>query len=111
MTQSQKKRADHVAKKLWDSFVAPDYGSRVALAGAIVPHGSLKSALLRKKLSWVETLANKFVTLAVARRSVKVLERKYHLSVPLFPGVSREQWREQQSQKIVKLCYRVKKNL
>ena len=109
-SMSQQKRAEVVAKYLWENFISPDYGARTALTGAIIPYGSLKSTALRKQLSWVEFLGNKFVTLAVARRSVKHLLRKYHVQVPIIPGVSSEEWKETQAQRIVKACYRMKKN-
>ena len=107
---SQQKRAEVVAKFLWEKFISPDHGARVALTGAIIPYGSLKSAALRKQLAWVEALANKFVTLAVARRSIKLLLKKYHVNVPVIPGVSKDEWAQTQAQRVVKMCYRMKKN-
>ena len=107
---SQHQRALYLAKRLWETFVRADSGQRVALTGAIVPYGSLKSRSLRRQLAWVETLDNKFVTLAVARRAVALLEKKFYLSFPIIPGVSVASWRETQAQRISKLCYRVKKN-
>ena len=103
------KRAEFLAKKLWQGFVAGDFGQRVSLTGAIIPHGTLKSGALRRGLSWVESLENKFVTLAVARRTVVCMEKKYHLSVPFIPGASKQQWRETQAHRIEKLSYRAKK--
>ena len=103
-------RAEFLAQRLWKEFVSEDYGQRVALTGAIVPHGSLKSSSLRRRFSFAESLGNKFVTLPVARRCVSHLEKKFFLQVPIIPGVTKQQWRESQARKIVRLCYRAKKN-
>ena len=108
---AQQGRAELLAKRLYEAFVGVDQGQRVALTGAIIPHGTLRSQHLRRELSWVETLGNKFVTLCVARRAVVCLEKKYHINVPVFPGVSQHEWRESQAKRILRLCCRVKKNL
>ena len=102
---AQQARAEFLAKRLWHSFVGADSGLRVAQTGA-----TLRSHSLRRSLSWVEKLDNKFVTFRVAKRAVIILERKYHLAFPVIPGVSVEEWRVQQARRISKLCYRAKKN-
>ena len=108
---SQQCRAFYLAARLHEAFVAVDQGQRLALTGAIIPHGTLKSLHIRRKLSFVETLENKFVTLAVARRTVICLEKRFYISVPRIPGLSHKDWRERQAKRILNLCYRVKKNL
>ena len=107
---TQHARAEFLAKRLWQSFVSVDSSLRVAQTGSILPHGSLKSHALRRSLSWVEGLDNKFITFQVAKRAVQVLERKYHLAFPIIPGVSVEDWRVQQASRISWLCYKAKKN-
>ena len=103
-------RASYLAKCLWESFIAPDRGLRVAQTGDIVPAGSLKVRSLRSGLKRAEKSPNKCYTKPVASTAISILQKKYGVQVPIIPGVSPQAWKAQQAKRIALLCYRVKKN-
>ena len=105
-----KARAFLLAKKLWDSFAAGDSGQRIAITGDIIPHGTLRSRSLRESLRWAEGSSCKLVTAIVASQAIEVLIRKYHLQFPIIPGVAVRSWKKRQTNRIVHMCYRAKKN-
>ena len=105
-----KARAFFLAKKLWDSFAAGDEGQRIAITGDIIPHGTLRSQSLRQCLKWAESSPCKLITSVVASQAIEILIRKYHLQFPIIPGISVASWKRRQAQRIVQICYRVKKN-
>jgi len=105
-----KARALFLAKKLWDSFAAGDDGQRIAITGDIIPHGTLRSRSLRQCLKWAERSSCKFVTSVVASQAIEVLIKKYQLQYPIIPGISVRSWKRRQAERIVQVCYRVKKN-
>lgn len=104
------RRAAVLAKHLWESFLREDCGRRCAATGDLVPHGTLKSVALKRKLAWAADLPYKFVTEQVALLALERLETHYHLQYPVIPGVSVKRWRAQQAARVTKLVYRYRKN-
>lgn len=99
-----------IAEALHKHCILPD-SERVKRTGSIPPSSTLKHKKTRAAFAWARVVkGHKFFTARAVKRALKLLVTKFEVAIPRIPGQTFQVWSQAQTELILHLCQRARKN-